>query len=116
MIFKNLKFGEIEIDGIKYTKDIIIERGKIILRDKSPSKIYTAEFGHTPLSIKEYIPWNCKTLIIGTGIYGSMPVMSEVIDEAKDRGVELLMLRTPDAVEKLKLHPPDTNAILHLTC
>jgi len=42
--------------------------------------------------------------------------MSEVIDEAKDRGVELLMLRTPDAVEKLKLHPPDTNAILHLTC
>lgn len=56
MIFRYFKFGEIEIDNIKYSKDIIIDNGKIILRDKTPSKIYSVNYGHTPLSIKEYIP------------------------------------------------------------
>jgi hypothetical protein len=42
--------------------------------------------------------------------------MDEVKAEAKKRGVELVVCPTPEAVQLLKDNPPDTNAILHVTC
>jgi len=36
--------------------------------------------------------------------------------EAKRRKIELLVLPTTDAIEALKKHPNETNAILHVTC
>ena len=51
-----------------------------------PSKKFRDEFGHTPLSIEEEIPWKCHRLVIGTGAYGSMPVMKEVKLEAERGG------------------------------
>ena len=72
------------------------------------------EFGQTPLSLEEEIPWKCRRLVIGTGD-GSLSVMQEVKDEAKRRQVKLLILRTVEAIEELKQHPIDTNAILHVT-
>lgn len=68
---------------------------------------------HCPL---EDIPWNCRHLIIGTGVYGRLPVMEEVKREAQRRHVELLILPTADAIERLGQDPNDTNAILHVTC
>ena len=35
---------------------------------------------HTPLSVNEAIPWHGQRLIIGTGTYGRLPIMSEVAD------------------------------------
>jgi len=58
----------------------------------------------------------CKRLVIGTGIEGALPVMDEVIAEAKRRGVKLDLRRTPEAVRLLADDPADTNAISHLTC
>jgi hypothetical protein len=68
------------------------------------------------LSIEEDIPWKCRQLVIGTGAYGRLPVMDEVKREARRRNVELLVLPTSDAIEKLRQDPDDTNAILHVTC
>jgi hypothetical protein len=48
--------------------------------------------------------------------YGRLPVMDEVKHEARRRNVELLVLPTSDAIEKLRRDPDDTNAILHVTC
>ena len=42
--------------------------------------------------------------------------MEEVRREAKRRKIKLLILSTIEAIEELKQHPRDTNAILHLTC
>lgn len=74
------------------------------------------EVGHTPLSVAEDIPWNCKQLVIGTGAYGRLPVMEDVKREAQRRHVELLILPTAEAIETLGQNPRDTNAILHVTC
>jgi hypothetical protein len=74
------------------------------------------DFGHTPLSIEEDMPWKCRRLIIGTGTYGRLPVMKEVEREAKRREVELVMLPTAKAIEALSRNARGTNAILHLTC
>jgi hypothetical protein len=42
--------------------------------------------------------------------------MDEVAEEAERRGVELLVMPTPRAVEELDQAPERTNAILHVTC
>jgi hypothetical protein len=110
------RFGSIEIDGEQHTKDVILDRGKLRKRQKKLSRSFRDQFGHTPLSVQEDIPWNCKRLVIGTGMAGRLPVMDEVVAEAKRRGVELILRPTPEAVRLLEENPADTNAILHLTC
>jgi hypothetical protein len=42
--------------------------------------------------------------------------MDQVKDEARRRKIKLLILATVEAIEELKQHPKDTNAILHVTC
>ena len=116
MRFDKFSFGSIRIDGSTYEHDLVIDRGKIRRREKKPSKKFREQFGHTPLSIEEEIPWQCSQLIIGSGAYGRLPVMQKVEREAGGHKIKLLVLPTIDAVEVLKRDPKDTNAILHVTC
>jgi hypothetical protein len=116
MYFGKLHFGSLAIDGVTYKYDVVIDRGKIRKRKKKPSKEFREEFGHTPVSTEEKIPWKCKRLVIGTGNYGSLPVMDEVKNEARSRKVELMILPTDEAIEMLAKKSHDTNAILHVTC
>ena len=116
MRFGNFSFGSLQIDDTVYEHDVVIDRGKIRQRDKKPSKKYRGEFAHTPLSIKEDIPWKCRRLVVGTGVQGSLPVMDGVKRQAKDRKIELLMVPTARAIEILNEQLDDTNAVLHITC
>jgi|SRR5579864_2969333 len=116
MRIQAFSFGSITIDGTVYDHDVVVEGGKIRRRDKKPSKELQRSFGHTPLSIGEKIPWSCRRLVIGTGAYGRLPVTDEVIQEAKRRGVDLLMKPTEQAIQDLERHSKNTNAILHVTC
>ena len=109
-------FGSLRIDGEEYTKDVVLDRGTIRKRKKKPSREFRDQFGHTPLSLKENIPWDCKRLVIGTGMAGALPVMDDVRAEAERRGVALITCPTPEAVKALKKDSAETNAILHLTC
>jgi hypothetical protein len=116
MQFEAFSFGSIRIDGVTYEHDVVIDHGEIRKRKKKPSKKFRDDFGHTPVSIEEAIPWKCETLVIGTGT-GAMPVMDDVKHEAKRRKIKLLLLRTQEAIEELKKQDPShTNAILHVTC
>ena len=109
-------FGRIKINGEKFSKDVVLDQGQIRKRKKKPSREFREQFGHTPVSVKEEIPWQCKRLVIGTGIDGRLPVMDEVRLEAQRRGVELVICPTPEAVQVLKDNADETNAILHVTC
>ena len=115
MRFQKISFGSIRIDGVTYEHDVVIDRGDVRKRKKKPSKKFRGDFGHTPVSVEEKIPWQCHRLIIGTGT-GALPVMDDVKREAKRRKIALLVLPTTDAIEELKKHPDETNAILHVTC
>src|SRR6266481_2726931 len=64
-----VKFGEIEVEGKRYTHDVVIDGGKVRKRKKGPSKQFREKFGHTPLSAGERIPWGGKRLIVGTGAH-----------------------------------------------
>jgi hypothetical protein len=113
--FETFSFGSLRIDGVTYDHDVVIDRGEVRKRNKKPSKKFREEFGHTPLSLEEEIPWKCTRLLIGTG-RGALPVMEEVKREADRRKIKLLILPTAKAIEELKQYPRDTNAILHVTC
>ena len=115
MRFEAFSFGSIRIDGVTYQHDVVIDHGQVCKRTKKPSKPFREAFGHTPLSAQEDIPWKCRRLVIGTGT-GALPVMEEVKHEAQRRQVELVILPTAEAIAKLKEHPDQTNAILHVTC
>src|SRR5438105_14082582 len=91
-------FGAIRVDGITRKTDIVIDRGEVRKRKKKPSKPYRDRFGHTPLSVEEKIPWKCRTLVVGTGAEGALPLMPEVRREAERRGVELLAVATANAI------------------
>jgi hypothetical protein len=112
-----LGFGSIEVDGREYDHDVVIEGGRVRKRNKKPSKPYRGEFGHTPLSADEELPWGAHQLIIGTGVYGSLPVMPEVTKEAGRRRVELTAIPTEDACRLIAgLDSREVHAVLHVTC
>jgi hypothetical protein len=116
MRFEDFSFGSIQIDGVTYEHDVVIDHGEIRKRKKKVSKKFRDAFGHTPLSVEEDIPWKCRRLVVGTGSYGNLPVMEEVKRDAALRKVELLIVSTAQAIEALKQQPDETNAILHVTC
>ena len=99
-----------------YEHDVVIARGRVRKRKKKASKPFRGAFGHTPVSIEENIPWDCRRLVVGTGAEGALPVMDEVKQEAARREVDLLIVPTGEAIGVLQDEPKDTNAILHVTC
>jgi hypothetical protein len=109
-------FGSIRVDGVTYQNDLVIDRGQIRKRKKKASKAFRDQFGHTPLSVKERIPWKCRTLVVGTGAEGALPVMQDVIGEAERRHVDLVLVPTTKAIDLLNGKRSNSNAILHITC
>src|SRR5213594_2847401 len=97
-----VKFGEIEVEGKRYMHDVVIDGGKVRKRKKKPSKQFREKFGHTPLSVGEEIPWGGKQLIVGTGAHGALPVIDEILAEAKRRGVEVISAPTSKVCELLE--------------
>jgi hypothetical protein len=112
-----ITFGEIEIEDRRYTFDIVIEAGWVEKRRKKPSKRHRDEFGHTPLSVEESIPWGGSRLIVGTGESGSLPIMPAVWAEADRRGIEIVAAPTEEALRLLHdVEAEDAYAIIHVTC
>ena len=111
------EFGRITIDGVVYDHDVVIERGEIRKRKKGPSKPRREEFGHTPLTVEEKIPWSGERLWIGTGASGLLPVTEDLRREARRRRVELLVETTPILIERINRGlPAGTALVLHVTC
>jgi hypothetical protein len=112
-----IAFGEIEIEGRRYASDVVIEAGRVEKRRKKPSRRHRDEFGHTPLSVEERIPWGGSRLIVGTGASGSLPIMTAVRAEADRRGIEIVAAPTEEALRLLRdVDAEDVHAIIHVTC
>lgn len=112
-----VSFGQLDIEGKRYDHDVVIDEGRVEKRRKGPSKAHRGKFGHTPLTSAEHLPLHGDKLFIGTGAFGSLPVMKDVYAEAMRKGVEIVAAPTMEICEALKeLAPKDVNAILHVTC
>ena len=84
-------------------------------RQKRLPKAYRLRCGHTPLSLDEESPWSAPKLPVGTGANGQLPIMPEVWEGAKARGVDLVALPTSEACELLRsIDAGKGYAILHV--
>ncbi len=114
---KFIGFGVVEIDGRRYDRDVVVEGGRVGKRHKKASQPLRDQYGHTPLSLEEPIPWGYRRLIVGTGADGALPIVDEVVQEAKRRNVKLIAVPTEEACRLLsELDPDETAAVLHVTC
>jgi hypothetical protein len=114
---KLVAFGEIQIEGERYARDVVIDGGRISRRHKGPSKALRDQFGHTPLSVAEVIPWGGDRLVVGTGANGGLPIAPDVYAEAERRGIGVAALPTADACRLLAdMKSGDIYAVLHVTC
>jgi hypothetical protein len=112
-----VEFGELEVEGKRYHRDVVIDGGKISKRDKGPSKALQTKARHTPLTAAEVIPWGGKRLIVGTGARGQLKIAPDLREEAARRGIAIDALPTAEACGLLDdIDPADVYAILHVTC
>ena len=108
-------FGDLRIKGERYERDVVIDAGRIRRRRKGPSKARRGEFGHTPLTSAEDIPWGGRRLIVGAD--AALPITPDVYAEADRRGIFITALPTRDACRLLaKLEATEVYAVLHVTC
>jgi len=112
-----ITFGVIEVEGQRYDYDVVVDQGVVRKRHKKASRPYRERYGHTPLSVEEDIPWSGRRLVIGTGASGQLPVMDELLVEARRRGVEVITRPTREACDLLAEMPSgQVCAVLHVTC
>lgn len=110
-------FGRVVVAGKVFDHDIILEGDEVRARDKGPSRRLKREYGHTPLTADEDIPWSGGRLVVGSGYSGRLPVLAEVEEMTASKGVELQVMPTSEACEMLSgLNPSCVCAVLHVTC
>ncbi|HDD56664.1 MAG TPA: hypothetical protein ENG18_01425 [Nitrososphaeria archaeon] len=108
------EFGKIRIDGKVYHEDLII------LPDKMLESWRRARGHELRLDdLKEVLEANIDCLIIGTGYYGMMKVLDEVLEYFREKGVKVIIKPTKEACETYnELVDAGRRAALalHLTC
>lgn len=105
-------FGRIKIDGVMYNTDVVV------LPDRVVTDWWRKE-GHLllPEDIETHIGEGVRCLIVGTGAYGCMKVDGRTEERLKEQGVELVVMRTADAVAEFNRRGgAGIVCALHLTC
>ncbi len=114
MRIDSYSFGEVVINGKKYTSDVIIFPNKV-------NSSWWRKEGHelNMEDIKGIIEAAPKVLIVGTGAFGYVEVKQEVKEFLKSNNIELIAEPTDKACkiynEKSQAEE-QVIAALHLTC
>ncbi|MCD6476812.1 MAG: hypothetical protein J7K26_01435 [Candidatus Aenigmarchaeota archaeon] len=112
MHIDNFFFGNITIDGKKYVTDVyVFWDGEILERKKSHD--------FTENEFLDMLMKDPEIVIIGTGTGGCVIVDKKVEMHASLKGVKLIILKTPDAIQefnKLIKMKEKVAAMFHLTC
>ena len=106
-------FGQISIDGKKYSSDVIIFPDRVQGNwQRNKSHELSLE------DINEAVTENPEVLIVGTGASGLMKVLPEVQKELEARDIKLIMEPTNEACDIYNQLSRFQRvvAVLHLTC
>ncbi len=107
-------FGRIVIDGKKYTNDIII------FPDRVMSDWWRKEGHRLHIDdLNEVLKEKGEVLVVGTGYFGLMKVLTKTEEFIKREGFELVIQPTKEACKtynSLVKSGKNVIAALHLTC
>ena len=109
MIINKTSFKSITIDNKEYPYDVwIFADGSI--KERNMNHVFTlAEFDIISKG-------NPAVLVIGTGQHGIVRVGDEVMEKAKEKKIELVIDKTPDAIEKFNKIKGRKAGSFHTTC
>ncbi|GAB4304593.1 MAG: Mth938-like domain-containing protein [Candidatus Bipolaricaulota bacterium] len=105
-------FGRIEVDGVAYEHDLVI----------TPTEVqeWRRREGHRvhPEDLEPALAPAPEVVIVGTGFSGLLRLTQEAEAHLSHRKIELVAVRTGEAVEAYNDLSPRrrTCALLHLTC
>ena len=105
-------FGRVTIDGREETRDVIVLPQRVV-------RGWWRKEGHGLVleDLEEVLDELPERLLVGTGAFGQMRPDPGMLETLRDRGVDVEVLLTADAVERYaQLDPRKTAAALHLTC
>ncbi len=110
MKIKTYSFGKMTINNKTYTNDLKIINGQI-------KSNWWRNKGHelSVDDIDDIMEQKPEKLVIGTGNSGQMSVPNDVREEIKNKGIELIIKKTPKAVEEFN-RIENTAGAFHLTC
>jgi hypothetical protein len=106
------RFGRIVVDGQEHVRDLIVLPGRVVAN-------WWRKDGHAlvPEDLEGVLEELPERLLIGTGAAGRMRPDPAVLRLLRQRGVEVEVLSTEEAVRRYgELDPARTAAALHLTC
>jgi hypothetical protein len=109
---EDYSFGRVVVDGQEETGDVIVLPGRVV-------RNWWRREGHGLVledlqAVLDELP---ARLVIGTGADGRMRPDPETLERLLERGVQVEVLPTGEAVRRYAaLNPDETAAALHLTC
>jgi hypothetical protein len=117
------RFGSITIqepDGgkVEYDYDILIDaEGEVQKRKKKLSKkVYGTSHTISQAEAEYVYQPGVDTLIIGAGQYGRVELSDEAAAFFAERGVQVRLEPTPDAIELWNEHQGRAIGLFHITC
>jgi len=105
-------FGRAVVDGNEETRDLIVLPHRVV-------RNWWRLDGHTLVlaDLEDVLDELPERLVVGTGADGRMRPDPGTLEKLRDRGTEVEVLPTPEAVRRYsELDPEGTAAALHLTC
>ena len=109
---EDYSFGRVVVDGEEETKDVIVLPKRVV-------RNWWRRDGHALVlddleAVLDELP---ARLIVGTGAQGQMKPDPATVAQLQERGIEVEVLPTGDAVRRYgSSNPAETAAALHLTC
>jgi hypothetical protein len=105
-------FGRIVVDGQEETRDVIVLPDRVV-------RNWWRREGHSLVleDLDEVLDELPERLVVGTGAYGRMEPDPAALAELEERGIQVEVLPTEEAVRRYRaLNPAAAAAALHLTC
>jgi hypothetical protein len=108
------RFGRIDVNGRKYTSDVIITPERVIDQwwRQQGHRLAVADLG-------DVVAARPDLLVIGTGYFGRMSISHDTRRYLEAQGIQVRDAHTPEAVHdfnRLQKEPGRVVAALHLTC
>jgi hypothetical protein len=112
------EFGSITIDGKIYDHDVVIGlSGEVTKRKKRLSKEqYGTSHILSKAEAKAIFEKGCDIVIIGAGQDGNLRLSGEAKDYFDAHGCQIVLQRTPQAIQAFNRSRAHKIALMHVTC
>lgn len=111
-------FGSITVNGEEYEHDVLIRfSGAVKKRKKKLSKrVYGSSHVMSRDEAEHIYEDGLETLVVGTGQYGALSLSPEADAFFRERGVHVILQKTPEAIATFNRRKSRTAGIFHVTC